>query len=449
MIARVRRARFHKWGLLLALGFGAETAWGAEDPGLPTGTEIRIGVRPPTPDAARACSPRFPLCVHAAPGTSNAGALAALDAAELAYERLVVVLGLPAPLSDLEGGSPALDLYLVPPRPNADPVDPVQVFAEPLELGPFDRSAAFCELTESEGALLERAATICLGEAIALRLDAGETPHARRAFATELWWIVGAPTALDVEAIAEVQAHPERSMLRRERTPASEGAALFFEYLERTRATGEPGALSAALFSASAQKTPPGAVTFDNEPDHVDVLRHTLGAPRARLVALMRDFSVARTFIGARDDGLHLPSLGWAGRFGAPPFDWVIRLSTLPRRVLLKPVEPTGAALVWLDLDQPADELTLGFQAEWEAPVAFAWAFVRIAEDGGELSRVEVPFQQRATSVEARLTGLEGARAVAIVGTFVDEVSLDHPFDPDVEPFEPHAATVYLVRLEP
>jgi hypothetical protein len=446
MIQRAPRTRFHKWGLLLALGCGrAPEVRAAEDPDLPSGTELRTAVRPETSESARACSTRFPLCVHPHPGVSNAAILATLDAAELAYERLVVVLGLPAPLRDQAGGSDALDLYLAPRDPSADPL---RVFGEPLELGTFDRAAAFCELAESDGILLERATTLCVAEAIALRLDAAETPHVRRAFATSLWWSVGSPTTLDYEAIAEVQSHPERSILRRERDASSEGAALLFEYLEQTRAESEPGTLPAALLSASAQKTPSGAFRFDNEPDYVDVLRHTLGDQRSRLVALFRDFSVARTFVGARDDGLHLPSLGWSGRFGVAPFDWIIPLSSLPRRVLLsKPVEPSGAALIWLDLDQAPDGLTLGFQADWEAPVAFAWAFVRIAEDGSELSRVDVPFQQRATSVEARLTELQGARAVAIIGTFLDEVSLEHPFDPDVEPFEPHSATVYLVRL--
>jgi hypothetical protein len=445
MIRRVPRARFHKWGFLLALGFAHVDARAEEDPELPSGAEIRAGVRPETSDSARACSARFPLCVHPRPGVSNTATLSALDAAELAYERLVVVLGLPAPVVDRSAESGALDLYLAARDPSADPV---RVGAAPLELGTFDRSAAFCELAESDGILLERAATLCLGEAIALRLDAAETPHVRRAFATALWWIVGSPTTLDYEAIASVQSRPERSILRRERDATSEGAALLFEYLEHTRAEGEPGTLAAALLSASAQKTSPGAFRFDNEPDYVDVLRHTLGNQRGRLVALFRDFSIARTFVGARDDGLHLPSLGWSGRFGVAPFDWIIPFSSLPRRVLLsKPIEPSGAALIWLDLDQVPEGATLGFQAEWEAPVAFGWAFVRIAEDGSELSRVDVPFQQRANSVDARLTGLEGARAVAIVGTFLDEVSLEHPFDPDVEPFEPHSATVYLVRL--
>jgi hypothetical protein len=34
-----------------------------------------------------------------------------------------------------------------------------------------------------------------------------------------------------------------------------------------------------------------------------------------------------------------------------------------------------------------------------------------------------------------------------LVGTNLEGIDLAHPFDPDIAPFEPHSATVYLVRL--
>ena len=45
------------------------------------------------------------------------------------------------------------------------------------------------------------------------------------------------------------------------------------------------------------------------------------------------------------------------------------------------------------------------------------------------------------------MRNLDEARAVLIVGTNLEGIDLSHPFDPDVAPFEPHTATVYLVRL--
>ncbi len=469
MIPRPERTWFDKRGtLVFALWLSAQPAWagpkrdlpllfGGGTPtevdadasaalsGLPLGAEFVPQLRPASPGQP-ACAPKRPICVHADEGHDGAAALAALDALERAYERLVLVLGLPAPLPDeRRGGSDALDVYLVAADQGEEPL---RVEYDPPELGGFDRASGFCMLAASAGPLLERAATQCIGEAIALRLDAAETPHVRRAFATALWWFVGAPTVLDFEAIDELQSHPERSIARRDRDATSEGAALWFEYLESTRGIGDAGVLSAALLSASAQKTKPDSPTWNNEPDYVDVVRHTLSEDRLRVMALLRDFAVSRAFVGARDDGLHLPRLGWAGAFGAARFDWVLPVSTLPRRVLLtQPVEPTGVALAWLALDQSLPGKTLGFRAEWEAPVAFAWTLVRLDADGSELGRVDLPFQERATEAEGRVSELAGAAAIVIVGTYLDEVSLAHPFDPDVEPFEPHAATIYLAKL--
>jgi hypothetical protein len=36
---------------------------------------------------------------------------------------------------------------------------------------------------------------------------------------------------------------------------------------------------------------------------------------------------------------------------------------------------------------------------------------------------------------------------VLVVGAHLERVDLDHPFDPDVAPFEPHSALVYLVAM--
>ncbi len=413
--------------------------------GLPTGAELVFRARPPSA-AQPACSPERPVCVHPEPGLGGAAALAALSALERAYERLVLVLGLPAPLPDEgRGGSDALDAYLL----NGNHEDELfRAEGDPPRLGGFDRASGYCVLTVAEGPLLERAATQCVGEAIALRLDAAESPHVRRAFATALWWFVGTPTALDLEAVEEVQSHPERAIVRGNRDAASEGAALWFDYLESSRAVGAAGVLSAALLSASAQKTTPDSPTWTNEPDTMDAVRHTLSEDRVQLMSLMRDFAVSRAFLGQRDDGRHLISLDWTGSFGAARFDWVLRFSTLPRRVLLaRPIEPSGAALARLELDQVPAGATLGFRAEWEAPVAFAWTLVRLGVDGTELGRVDLPFQERATEAEGRVSDLAGAASIVIVGTYLDEVSLAHPFDPDVEPFEPHGVTLYLAKL--
>jgi hypothetical protein len=416
------------------------------DPRLPVGAEIVARTRPAA--SLPACSFRAPVCVHPTPGVTPAAVLETLDALERAFERLVGALGLPAPLADGgRGGSDALDLYLVPSDRTAQGFERLRAWSEPRRFGGFDAAPGFCVASADAGILAERAATLCVGEAVALRLDPAETPHTRRAFATELWWLTGAPTSLDFEAVDAVQRAPGRALGERELSVRSEGAALFFDFLEAYLGAGEPGSLSAALFAASAQVTPAGAAVWHNEPDAFDVLLHTFDESEHKMAQMLGELAVARAFGGDRDDGQHALSLGWAGTFGDPTFDWVLALSKLPKRVRLSPVEPTGAAFVWLDLDAPTAGKTLAFQAEWEPPAEFRFQLVKLDADGNEMGRIDVPFQERQTKVEARIVDLEGARAVVVVGAHLERVDLDHPFDPDVAPFEPHSALVYLVTL--
>lgn len=365
-----------------------------------------------------------------------------MAALEQAYERLVFALGMPAPLSDFGlGASDALDAYLT---------ESAALLVESDAPGPglFTESSGFCELPNVDGVLLARAATQCVGEAIALRLDASEPPHLRRAFATWLWWLVGAPTSLDVEAIDAVQAHPERAIASRELSYDSEGAAIFFEYLESARSARPWGELAAALFGTAVSENRRLGLHYNNEPDLFDVLRHSLNEERDRFAALLVDFAVARAFVGSRDDGLHLPNLDFSGDFGRVRCDWLVKFSSLPRRVLVDPpVDSTGAVVIWLDLDEVGLGAALGFHAEWEPPVSFQWQLVKVGPDGDEVARVDVPFQERGHEVDARVTNLDGASALLIVGTNLEGIDLAHPFDPDVAPFEPHGATVYVARM--
>ena len=80
------------------------------------------------------------------------------------------------------------------------------------------------------------------------------------------------------------------------------------------------------------------------------------------------------------------------------------------------------------------------------APAEFQWLLVTVAKTG-ELTRLEVPFQERETLAEARLVNIHDARGILVVGTHLERVDADHPFDPDVAPFEPHGASLYLVEM--
>ncbi len=427
--------------LLLGGGGQTEEAPVRVDPRLPKGARIWPAAERPVMDQPGACSPSRPVCVHQARSADAALGLRALSALERAYDDLVLGLELPVPLLDRDGGSPALDLYLSDAEGRG-----LSVFGDARRLGGFDRQSGFC-VYGGAGAL-ERAATTCLGELIALRLDAGVTPHLRRAYATHLWWAVGRPDDLDLAAVADVQAHPERAIATRERTRSSEGAALLLEYLDRRRGSGGAGTLSTGLIALAANQTPPGAWLWHNEPDVFDVLRRTLDDDRGKLSGLLGDFAVSRGLLGGRGQPA-LPELGFAGPLARARVDWTLPLSSLPRRVAAtRPVEPGGASFVWVPLDGViTQETTLGMRAHWEPPVAFRWEVVKLDRDGRELSRLSLPFREKATEVEQRIGELAGAAALLIVGTNLGGVDLAHPFDPDVAPFEPHAYTLYLAKL--
>jgi hypothetical protein len=389
------------------------------------------------------------VCVHATKGADDVRTISsALDSLETAYDRIVYGLGLPAPLLDLgRGGSDALDLYLLEPDSSSPPYLRLHTATDAIAYGGFDRAAGFCTAMADETTSLFRSSALCVAEALTLRLDPAEAPHGRRAFATAIWWMMGFPTSADFEAIAAVQNRPTVALASRDLGAESEGSAILFSFLERKLGTGDAGALATALFSASAQVTPAGSQSWHNEPDTFDVLRHTLGESEQRLASVLGDFAVSRAFLGSREDGEHLPELAWSGAFGAVAFDWVLPFASLPRRVRVTPVEPTGNVLVWVDLTGAPPSVPLGFQAEWEPPAEFQWTLVRVDQNGAELGRLEVPFQERATSVEGRLIEMGDARGVLIAGAHIERVDADHPFDPDVAPFEPHGAMVYVVEL--
>ncbi len=413
----------------------------ALDPDLPTGSPFAAEIERPRGSSA-ACSAGLPVCVERGSGVSGEQALAALHSLELAYERVVQALALPAPLSDDgQGGSDALDWYLDARQSE------LLVERDAMQLSALDSAAAFCVGGALDPQLMERDATLCVGQAIAKRLDPAETPALQRAFATELWWITGRITSLDVQEVDDAQAHPERAVAGRSARPSA-AAPLLLDFLEQARSSQDSAGLIGALFSASVGTKAVGAFEWNNEPDVFDVLRHSLDEDTAKMASLLGDYAVSRAFLGDRDDGTHPPYEAWAGAFGRARYDWVLPFSSLPRRVRAsRPLEPTGIELIWIDLDEVPLGTSLGFEAEWEAPVAFKWRLLSLDDRGREVARVDVPFQERGRSSEGRVVNLLNVRAVLAIGINMGGVDLAHPFDPDLDPFEPQSCTAYFASM--
>lgn len=444
--------------LLLGGGDAPAKPDAALDPGLPTGSRVVIARRPQGLTQSR-CSTLEPVCVHAERKLTGELLEGYLHALEEARELLVGALGLPAPLADTLGPSPGLDLYLQA-APGAEASDALQVLGD-APLPGSDRSAAFCRARPLRGELRRQSVT-CVAEALQLGLDAAETPFLRRAIAAYLWHTVGGRSNADWLGIDSFQANPQLSFLGRERTRESEGAALFFHFLDRRLGSRRRGVLPAALVqmsrrvTASGPQPDAGAASrvqwprgqWNNEPDSLDVLRRAFVERSQTFDDFLLDFAVWRAFLGSRDAGSNAPELLWLGDAGRVRFEWALKTSSLPRRVApLRPIEPLGTTYLWLEVDRVTLGKTLAFQAEWELPAALRWTVVAVDASGQPVQRYDLPYVQNATSAERTIENQQDAAAFLIVGTSVGGVDLAHPIDPDHEPLEPHGFTVYLAEI--
>ena len=404
------------------------------DPSLPTGAERARQLDIDESGHPRLCSPTRPLCVTWSDEASPV--LDALSQLEVAYDRLVLALGLPEPRRSDE----ALPLtWRLGPSG-----EPLTIRLKPNLTAGFDTASIVCHSgTEKD---LARIAHLCVGEAIAARLDPAETPEARRAYALDLWWTVGGLTNEDIAGLVQVQSNPQAAPFTRDSLSEAPAAALMFDYLDRKYGNASPAALPTGILALSAQRTPHDAWRYSNQPDTSDVFRATFDDDLPVWAHRILDFAVARQQAVA---GPHaVPPLSTLGELAGPRIDWVIKASTLPRRVApALPLQPWGSIYVQVELDVELDKLELGIKAEWEDPVAMVWQILKLDDSGVETGRVDVAFEQRGHEFERRLVALEGTRSLLIVGTNLGGVDLAHPFDPDHEPFEPHGCTVYVGRL--
>ncbi|WP_437484638.1 hypothetical protein WME75_45415 [Sorangium sp. So ce1014] len=409
--------------------------------------------RPDERDAPqRACSFTLPVCVHApadVPGAALLESLAHLEAAMRAYD----ALGLPRPLPDgARGGSPSYDLYLKRgPRRS-----PARVGHDLRAVGErFDAASAFAFIAAPGrgGCTSASDAAYALGHAVAVRLDAGAEEGALAMAASYLAAIAAPCAAEELAAIDAFQRAPERA-LTGAALGALDGALLLPWYLDDAYGTGTPAQVAMSLLAIAAQSTPAGAARFRAEPDTFDALRASLRSRGEDLDDLLLELAIARAFLGSRSDGAHLSDAERFGDFGRVRFEWSLPYATLPRRVApLRPIEPTGATYVWLDLsaenagarpDLKAAEIT--FVADWELPALFRWAIVKVDRQGAEAGRVEVAGIFGSSRAQRTVVGLDGLSGLLLVGVNAGSMIRSRPFDPDDAPFMPHAYTVWLSK---
>jgi len=408
------------------------------DPSLPTGAERWSQLDLGKVGRLR-CSPGRPLCVGSFSATEGHAA-AALAALETAWNHLVIDLGLPEPRSS-DSGEPLT--WVLEPTSRST----LGVLLRPRLGLPFDSASVVCRSGANNPRLdLERDAHLCVGEGIAARLDAGETPRNRRAYALSLWWSLGKPRDRDVQAIADSAHRDWQSPLGRDDIENAPLTALLLEYFDRVRGTAAIDATQTGLFALSAQHSDPSAPRYQNDPDVFDVLRRSLDDDHAKLAQMWRSWAVARALLAQHTGAL--TRLGWVGDLGRLEPAWTLPVSSLPRRVAPTfPLAPLGMVAVRVPVDQPLDHQMLGLQVAWEPPSAFVWTVLKLGPGDREMGRIDLAYQQRATMAEQRLVLDPKVESLLILGINLGGIDLVHPPDPDHAPFEAHGCTVYLARL--
>lgn len=398
--------------------------------------------RPAVANAPRlACSFWAPVCVHAEANVSDVSLEHVLHAAERFY-RVTSALGLPQPLPDGRlGGDDRYDIYLL-----SEPAASITI-SDWMPAGRvWDQASAFTILPPPAAPFAcdsDAAVARGLARAAMLRLDAGIEDAALAMAETHLADVVTDCASASIPAVDDFQRFPERRLGFRHADEAA-GAFLFGRYLDDTYGIGVPGGVLASLLAVSAQRSPRDALHFANEPDLFDALRSNARARGKPIEDLLLEFAVNRAFVGSRSDDGHLVDVAKYGDAGRVRFEWNIPHGTLPRRLApLRPIEPTGATYLWVDLQGAPEDIDLGFVADWEAGVLFHWAVVKVDAHGIEMGRITIAGIRGATHAERSIVGLRGVAGLIVVGVNVGSIDRSHPYDPD----ELEMARSYTVTL--
>jgi hypothetical protein len=404
----------------------------------PNGKDRRLRPRPTS--ELTACSARVGVCVHSSGGVPERSVEAALSQAESALDGLCV-LGLPAPASDGgRGGTSGFDVYL-----SADS-EPPMVWVDFVSPGMLDAASTFATMSAAGdgcGAAHRMAAT--LARAGLARFDAAANEGVLDMVAAHAASMVAPCATVELDAVDRFQRAPEEPLTHPADDATASGALLFSEYLDEAYGTGTPVRVLSALLSVATQRTPPPSLRWHNEPDLFDALRRNAHDLSTSVDQMLLDFAIQRAFVGSRDDGAHMNDVAWYGDAGRVRFEWSVGYDSLPRRLApLRPISGTGTTYLWLDLDGAPPEAELTFVAEWEAPVLFRWALVKIDREGGERGRVEVAGVYGSQKAVQTVVDLRDLSGVLVVGVNLGDLNRAYPYDPDDEPYAPRSYTVTL-----
>lgn len=385
------------------------------------------------------CSERLPLCVHADSRALVPLLAPTLAELETAARTVRDVLHWPAPLPDAAGGSSAFDVYL-----DASLAEPYRVVPEPSWRFDFiDRAPAFAVVqpASATGCRLRAVLAEVYARAGLLGLDAAANSATATATSAYVAMQATGCVAQLFDAVDDYQANPSVAVSN----PAfARGTVVFPWFVQSQLGAGASVDLLHAVFALSTQRTAQTEPRWNNEPDVFDTLDAVLRNRNQSLDELLLDYTVARAFMGSRDDGLHLADSRVLSHAGDVQFLWRVDYESLPRSLASTPVEPTGATFIWIDTRRAPPQASLTVSAQWETPTVFRFALVRVDAQGAELSRIKPPSPQRDTQVQATIERLDGAAGVLVAAVNVGSKIESFAFDPDMTPYMPNAFAITL-----
>ncbi len=377
----------------------------------------------PTPEGAcpgcsQVCSFRHRLCVDAPRGTAGPVALAALAAADRAWDAITGALGAPAP----DGGTDG--------RWHVELADSVDGGGEAL-LGErdlvahFDRAASFARVDRSLARARGCALDLALARAVAqgsLWRAAPATDEASARAETETLARLATPCAGPDGDTEVFQSHPERAVVDRASAAYERGASLFFGWLDATFGA-EPGALLVGLWALAPTRTSYDADRWAAAPTGFDVLRESLKnalGPGSTLDDVFVRFAVARAAM-------------------APPARaaWHVAWPVPPRRLASpEPVAPTGASYVLVDHRGVPAGAKLRLEPEWEDYGRMRWVVMKLDAAGATLGEVPVTSLDRTAHASMTIESLDATDRLLVVGVNVG--GTERRFDPGDGEWEPH-----------
>lgn len=370
----------------------------------------------------RACSNRHAVCVRASPGTADATATAALEAADRMWDVLVHEVGLPPPIGTDEG---RWELYLVE-HVDGGSSDALLSGREPMP--GFDRGASFgiVDRLTPLGCPLDLSIAYAMARGGLWRSVPATDEGSARGQAEMLARLVS-PCAGDGDDLRAFQSQPARCIVDPSSAAFGRGASLFFRWLDETFGA-RPGALVVGLSALSPTFTPEAtwkAGRWTDSPTAFDVLRVSLRDARWRgstIDDVFVEFAVARALFSNAPRA----AIGWHVAWPAHP----------RRLASPDPVAPTGASYVLIDCAGAPATARLRLEMQWEDYARMRWVAVKIDAAGRVLAQLPVGSLDRSTRASMTIAALDGVDRVLVVGVNVGDT--ERALRPDDQRWEPH-----------